>query len=143
MTKGGDVSASVGTSVLGMEPIKGGRRRKTGKQSKTAKKDLVRHTRKVKKAYQRFVKLANKKVGGSLFDFKKLAKNNIAERRLQREAAKKPEEEEEETLEEPEEEEETPEERSAREEAAGKFKYGKMWNVCKNNPDAPICKTRN
>ena len=57
------------------DALKGGKRRKSCKKGgikiNNTKKALVRHTRKVKKAYQRFVKLTNKKVGGSRQDLEK------------------------------------------------------------------------
>jgi hypothetical protein len=54
----GDYSNSTYTSSLLTGPVTGGRR------SKKASKALMRHTKKVKKAYRKFVQLANKKVGG-------------------------------------------------------------------------------
>lgn len=65
-----EVAASVGQTVLATGPVKvgGKKQQKTekAKGGKAANKALVRHTRKVKKAYKTFVKLANKKVGGQI-----------------------------------------------------------------------------
>ena len=59
MATGGEVAASVGTTVLGTGPVTGGKRRES---TKAAKRAIACHTRKVKKAYQKYIKLANKKM---------------------------------------------------------------------------------